>query len=340
MLAEDFIAQKRESWEHLTRLLDRTRSGLVTLSAEELQTLGRLYRQATSDLAVARRDFPTHPVSDYLNGLVARAHGHVYREKSARLREVRVFFTHTFPRSFRATWGYTLAAFLMFFLPALVSFIVAYRDSEAATLIMPGLAGVVDDIQNEHEWWLRINTEGRAASSSGIMTNNIRVTFMAFAGGATLGLFTLYVLLMNGLMLGAVAGVAQRFDFADNLWGFVAAHGVVELSVIFFAGGAGLQLGWSVLRPGLLTRRAALVVATRRAVQILFGCVPLLVIAGIIEGFVSPSQVLPLWAKLLVALTSGILLYSYLLLAGRDDPDEADAPQPAAQSPGSGGLSW
>jgi uncharacterized membrane protein SpoIIM required for sporulation len=338
MLAEDFIAHKRDSWEHLTRLLDRTRSGLVTLSAEELQTLGRLYRQATSDLAVARRDFPTHPVSDYLNALVARAHGHVYREKSTRLREIRTFFTHTFPRSFRATWVYTLAAFLMFFLPALVSFIAAYRDSEAATVIMPGLTSVVEDIQHEREWWLRINTEGRAASSSGIMTNNIRVTFLAFAGGATLGLFTLYVLLMNGLMLGAVAGVAQRFDFADNLWGFVAAHGVVELSVIFIAGGAGLQLGWSVLRPGLLTRRAALTVAARRAAMLLFGCVPLLTVAGLIEGFVSPSEVLPLWVKLLVAFTSGVLLYSYLLLAGRDEPTEE--PAPAAQSVGSGGSSW
>jgi uncharacterized membrane protein SpoIIM required for sporulation len=170
------------------------------------------------------------------------------------------------------------------------------------------------------------------------MTNNIRVTFLAFAGGVTLGLFTLYVLLMNGLLLGAVAGVAQRFDFADNLWGFVAAHGVVELSVIFIAGGAGLQLGWSVLRPGLLTRRASLVVATRRAVYLLFGCVPLLVITGVIEGFVSPSQVLPLWVKLLVALTSGVLLYSYLLLAGRSDPDATDAPQ-SAYSMGSGGSS-
>jgi uncharacterized membrane protein SpoIIM required for sporulation len=149
------------------------------------------------------------------------------------------------------------------------------------------------------------------------MTNNIQVTFIAFAGGITFGLFTLYVLFMNGILLGSVAGVSHLYDFSDNLWGFVAAHGVVELSVIFIAGGAGLQLGWSILRPGLLTRRAALVVAARRAVQLLFGCVPLLVLAGLIEGFVSPSDVLPLWFKLFVSFSSGVLLYSYLLLAGR-----------------------
>jgi uncharacterized membrane protein SpoIIM required for sporulation len=97
----------------------------------------------------------------------------------------------------------------------------------------------------------------------------------------------------------------------------VAAHGAIELSVIFIAGGAGLQLGWSVLRPGLLTRRAALTVAARRAIVLLMGCVPLLVIAGLIEGFVSPSD-LPLWVKLGVSAITGSALYAYLLLAGHE----------------------
>jgi uncharacterized membrane protein SpoIIM required for sporulation len=112
----------------------------------------------------------------------------------------------------------------------------------------------------------------------------------------------------------------------------VAAHGTVELSVIFIAGGAGLQLGWSILRPGLLSRRSALVVAARRAVQLLFGCVPLLVIAGVIEGFISPSDVLPLWVKLLVSLGSGVLLYSYLILSGRE-PEEKEKKKHYEQTP-------
>lgn len=316
MLAEDFIAQKRSSWERLTTLLNRSQSGLSNLSAEELQELGRLYRQSTSDLAVARRDFARHPVSDYLNGLVARAHAEVYRGKSVRINQLATFFTTTFPRIFRETWGYTLASFLMFMLPALICFQVAFQDPSAMSLIFPNFERVVMDIQNEHEWWKGINEDGRAASSSFIMTKNIGVAFLAFAGGVTLGLLTLYVLTQNGMFLGGVAGVAQRFDFGDNLWGFVAAHGVIELSVIFIAGGAGLQLGWAIFRPGLLTRRAALVVAARRAGQLLFGCVPLLVIAGTIEGFISPSD-LPLAVKFVVSIGSGILLYSYLLLAGR-----------------------
>ena len=96
---------------------------------------------------------------------------------------------------------------------------------------------------------------------------------------------------------------------------------MIELSVIFIAGGAGLQLGWSVLRPGLLTRRAALAIAARRAIIILIGCVPLLVIAGTIEGFISPSS-LPSLFKYAVSLLSGVLLYAYLLLVGREQSQQ------------------
>ncbi|HWQ15608.1 MAG TPA: stage II sporulation protein M [Roseiflexaceae bacterium] len=319
MLAETFIETKRATWERLTAILDRSRlGGVAALSAEEIHELGRLYRGVTSDLAVARRDYPDHRVVDYLNGLVARAHGTVYQSRAARGQGIRMFFTHTFPRAFRATWGYTLASLLMFLLPALVAFAAAYRDPAAGAALVPGAEGVIEDIRAGREWWKTINEEGRAASASLIMTNNIRVAIVAFAGGMLLGTLTLWVLVQNGLLLGVVAGAAQAYGFAGNLWGFVAAHGVVELSVIFIAGGAGLQLGWSILRPGLLTRRAALVVAARRAMHLLLGCALLLVGAGLIEGFISPAD-LPPAVKYAVALASGALMYAYLLLAGRGE---------------------
>lgn len=320
MLAEDFIATKKPAWERLTAILNKSQFGSLTaLSAEELSELGRLYRSATSDLAVARRDFTNHRVVEYLNGLVARAHGAVYQSRAARSRGIILFFTTVFPRAFRATWLYTLAAFLMFLLPALVSFWIAYNDPSAGAALFPGIEDRIQDIRDKREWWKEINNEGRTASASLIMTNNIRVAILSFAGGALLGTLTLFVLAQNGLMLGIIAGASQSLGFAPNLWGFVAAHGVIELSVIFIAGGAGLQLGWSVVRPGLLTRRASLVLATRRAAHLLLGCIPLLVVAGTIEGFISPSG-LPLAAKLIVALTSGVLLYGYLVLAGREQP--------------------
>jgi uncharacterized membrane protein SpoIIM required for sporulation len=323
MLAEEFIAAKKPAWERLTALLDRSRlGGLAALSAEELAELGRLYRSATSDLAITRRDFPNHRVTDYLNSLVARAHAAVYQGRGIRRSGVREFFAVTFPRAFRATWAYTLASFLMFFLPALASFAVTYRDPSAGSALMPGIEDRIQDIRDKHEWWKAINDQGRSASASFIMTTNIRVAILAFAGGMLLGLLTLYLLAQNGLMLGIVAGAAQALGFATNLWGFIAAHGTIELSVIFIAGGAGLQLGWSVVRPGLLTRRAALGLAARRAATLLLGCIPLLVVAGTIEGFISPSE-LPLALKLAISLLSGILLYAYLLLAGPERPRKA-----------------
>lgn len=314
---DEFIARRRAGWERLDELLARAGAGLGGLSAEELRELGRLYRQAAADLAVARRDLPGHPVVAFLNGLVARGHAAVYRESGAGgAARVRAFFAADFPRAFRATWPATLAAFLMFALPAVAGFIATYQEPTLAPALLPGADLIVEEVQAGNEWWLRINEEGRSQASAEIMTNNIGVAFRAFTGGVVFGVYTLYILALNGLLFGIVAGAAQRFDFAANLWGFVAAHGVVELSVIFIAGGAGLQLGWALLRPGLLTRRAALVVAARRVLLLILGCVPLLVIAGLIEAFISPSP-LPLAVKVVVALASGAALYLYLIGVGR-----------------------
>jgi uncharacterized membrane protein SpoIIM required for sporulation len=276
-----------------------------------------LYRTATSDLAVARRDFPEHAVAQYLNGLVGRAYAAVYQRRASRRSAFVQFFLQDLPRTFRVTWPFTLVAFLMFFIPALISFVGSYRNPDDAALFVPGAERIIRDIRDQREWWQSINQEGRSVGAAQIATNNIQVTILAFAGGMLFGTLTFYVLVRNGLLLGSIAGAAQALDFADNLWGFVAAHGVVELSVIFIAGGAGLQLGWAMLRPGLLSRRDALTLAARRAGTLLLGGMLLLVIAGLIEGFISPSA-LPLWVKLTVAFGSGALLYSYLLLVGRE----------------------
>jgi len=318
MLVEDFINRRKASWERLSAIVERSRrGGLAALEDEEIAELGRLYRSVTSDLAVARRDFSGHRVVDYLNGLVARAHAEVYQRRADRSSGLVRYFAVDLPRTFRETWVYSLASLLMFLIPALIGFFVTLNDPPSGSLLIPGVEEVINDIRAGREWWKSINDDGRAASAALITTNNIRVAILAFAGGVLLGALTLFVLAQNGLLLGVVAGAAQAYGFSSNLWGFVAAHGVIELSVIIIAGGAGLQLGWAVARPGLITRRAALVLAARRAVRLILGCALLLVVAGVIEGFISPSD-LPLTVKLAVAVLSGVALYAYLLLAGRE----------------------
>lgn len=317
MVAEDFITTKRPSWERLEALLDKVRRRrLAALEADELYELGRLYRQATSDLAVARRDWPAQEVTAYLNGLVGRAHGEVYRNEAATWRRLRDFVVVRFPQIWRRTFIFTLVAFLCSALPALVAYLVSSIDPSQSTLLFPDAAGLVERIKAHEEWWREINVQGRGSSATLIASNNILVSIRVFAGGVLLGVYALYLLLYNGLMLGTVAGLSQFYGFSGRLWSFIAPHAPIELSVIFFCGGAGLQMGYAILHPGLLSRGAALREAAERAVVIMIGCVPLLVIAGLIEAFISPSD-LPLWTKLLVSAASGIALYAYLLGSGR-----------------------
>jgi uncharacterized membrane protein SpoIIM required for sporulation len=318
MVAEEFVTTKRPGWERLETLLKRIRrSRLQSLEADELYELGRLYRQATSDLAVARRDWPAHPVVQYLNGLVGRAHGEIYRNEATTWRRLRDFVVLRFPQVWRQSWPFMLVSFLFFAIPTLIAFVVSYLDPTQASLLFPPAEAIVEDIKAQHEWWRSINDQGRGSSATLIMTNNILVAIKAFAGGILLGLYAMYALIFNGLMLGTIAGLSQFYGFASRLWTFVAPHAPIELSVIFFAGGAGLQMGYAIVHPGLLTRSAALRVAAERAVVIMIGCVPLLIIAGLIEGFISPSY-LPLWVKLAVSAGTGVALYAYLLGTGRE----------------------
>jgi uncharacterized membrane protein SpoIIM required for sporulation len=148
------------------------------------------------------------------------------------------------------------------------------------------------------------------------MTNNIRVAIFAFGGGILFGLGTVVALVENGLMLGATSGLAIQHGLGGALISFVSPHGGIEMTVIFISGGAGLRLGHALLSPGLVTRRSALTAAATGAVPLLFGCVPLLIIAGTLEGFVSPSGI-PNLAKFAIGASALILLYTYLLRAGR-----------------------
>lgn len=314
-MALALITRRRPAWERLTALLDRAqRGGLSRLSAAELEELGRLYRAATSDLAIAHRDYPGDPVVPYLNQLVGRAHAQVYQSEPLEWRRVGRFFTTTFPRAFRAAWPYTLAAFAMFLAGALLATLAMLiaPDQTARALLPPELIATV----RSGRLWINIPSEVGSVAAASIMTNNIQVAFYAFAGGALLGLGTLFVLVNNGISIGAVLTFTSLNGLGLPLLSFIMPHGIIELTVIFVAGGAGLRLGKALLAPGLLGRREALIEAARRAVLLILGCAPLLVVAGTLEGFVSPSP-LPNTLKISLGLVVGALLYVYLLLAGR-----------------------
>ena len=154
------------------------------------------------------------------------------------------------------------------------------------------------------------------------MTHNLLIIGLAYGGGILFTLPTVAVLVANGVQLGALAGLVTANGLGAGLLDFVVAHGVLELSVVVAAGAAGLRMGWALVQPGPYSRGDALTDAALSALVLLVGLGPLLVVSGLIEGNLSPSDA-PFWAKLTVGLLSGLLFWGYLLGAGRGHQAEA-----------------
>lgn len=314
MTAEDFVALRRDDWNRLEDLLARASSGrLNSLTPSQVLTLAALYRRATADLARAQRDWPGQPVHRYLNGLVARGHGVVYRRGGAFGQRIRGFYLETLPRTYRESWRYLLASATLFFVPAIVSYFVVLANPDAAYAIAP--PSVINSVHH-HELWTHIPPEQRVAVGGLISVNNIYVSMLAFAFGVGFGLPVIWVLVNNGIHLGGIFGLVQAYGLAGGLFEFAIAHGVMELSIVIGQGAGGLMMGWALISPANRKRSDALVIATKRGFTLLLGLAPLLLIAGTIEGNISPSDS-PFALKLLVGLSTGLLLYSYLLLTGQ-----------------------
>jgi uncharacterized membrane protein SpoIIM required for sporulation len=311
MNVTDFVKGREADWQRLEQLINR-HNRRTRFTAPEVHELGKLYRAVMSDLALARRDYPEQRVTLFLNQLLTRAHSIIYRQEITDMGQLVRYFTERIPAMFRQTAVFTGTAFLLFILPAILGYRLADANPRSADLL--GLAEERAVLAN-HDTWTDIPTEMRPFMSAFIMSNNIRVAILAFAGGITFGIFTVYVLVMNGLIIGAVLGLAAHYGMGWPLLTFIIGHGVIELSVIFMAGGTGLQLAWALLNPGQYSRRDALALVARRAVTLVIAAIPLLTIAGLIEGFISPST-LPDYVHVGVGLGSGVLMYAYLFFAG------------------------
>ncbi|MBI4493191.1 MAG: stage II sporulation protein M [Chloroflexi bacterium] len=313
------MAHRRLRWERLSALLDRASSARAPLSVDELDELARLYRQVTGDLAVARRDFPDDQATLFVNQLVTRAHGIVYRDPPAPLSRLRRFFGHELPQEYRSAWPYLLASAGLFFGPLLAAALaILVAPGTAALMLPPGLLAEIKAGQT----WFDANPAERSYLASFLMAHNIQVSFLALGGGMLAGVGTAAILVFNGLFIGAVAGALAAYGLGDRLVGFVSPHGFFELSVIVVAGGCGLMLGRAIVWPGLRTRGERLAEAGARSVRLLLGVLPFLAAAGLLEGFVSPSPFA--WPfKLALGLATAVVLYGYLLLTGRPRPGRA-----------------
>ncbi|MDE0297848.1 MAG: stage II sporulation protein M [Candidatus Poribacteria bacterium] len=314
MTRDEFLSKKQPIWTELEEALKRTRRYRTNkLSPSQLDRLGYLYRRVTSDLAVARRDFPDDRCVPYLNALASRAHAGIYQSSPLKRNTIRHFFLAGFPTLFRSNISFITAAFFMFVIGFIAAYWIAFENQGLAEKLAP--KPLVEKIHDQ-EMWTDTPAHARNLFASDVMTNNVGVAFAAFALGITFMVGTTYILALNGVFIGAVAGLCHVHGLALPLWAFVSPHGYVELTTIFIAGGAGLKIGYALITPGLLTRKHALIDAAKVAVQLIGGCVVLLVIAGVIEGFVSPSSLPPI-VKIGFGFTTGVLLFCYLFLLGR-----------------------
>ena len=305
-----YIEQKQDSWKRLSEAIERVRKlGPKSLSNEQLKSLGAQYRAVVSDLSFARSQGASDSLILHLNELAGRAHGVLYASRSTRLKGAVSFIFRDFPILFRSTFRYTLIAALIFFTGWMVTSYMSrvYPETKDKTLVKKISAKDKDDVPS--------GIIDPATMSSFIMTNNISVGIYAFVGGITAGAFTTFTLYTNGSMIGKVAGLAIPVMGPAKFWAYILPHGIIELMAIFMCGGAGLMMGSALIAPGNIRRSDALKLAANKALRLFAGTLPLFVIAGIIEGFITPS-VLPVWSKLVFAVLTAIGMILYLGFAG------------------------
>jgi len=332
------MAAEYPEWQRLREILARIKAeGFDRLTADEIIEFGKWYRRASVELSFQRSRGADATRVAFLNDLVGQCYAYVYTAPRRPWPSVAHFFAADFPRTFRKHAILMTLAALLFFVPAIISFAITWHDKSLAAQVLPkpfidAIDELVERHHTPHDWLPALQ---RISSFSLISTNNIKITFLAFAGGMTAGVVTVPLLISNGVMLGVVtAGVGlDGVRTAVNCWAFLVPHGVIELSAIYIAGGAGFVLAYALLVPGVYPRRVALVRAGKDAFILIVGVAAMLVVAATVESFFSPMNI-PEVYKFSVAAVLFALLYSYLLLVGRRTKEEEEkAPQDRLMTP-------
>jgi uncharacterized membrane protein SpoIIM required for sporulation len=322
--ATALFRRQKPMWDEYDRMLaEARRSGLPAMGERRVSRFAALYREVAADLARARTYGGSPELLVTLERAVGAGHNLLYSAPAGGWRGFRGWIAGGFPALVRLRWKPILAASILLYLPALLTFGAVRGNPAMGRQMLPsGMMQRAEEAESRQAsgkgYVSADDFGGMPIMATAIMANNVRVTFLAFAAGILAGVGTALVLVFNGVQLGAVAGVFANYGANLHLWSFILPHGIIELTAICIAGGAGLWMGSAFLLPGRITRREALVVRGREAVSLIGGTAVMLVIAGTIEGFISPSD-LPNEAKLGLATLFALLLVVYLAFAGRDE---------------------
>jgi uncharacterized membrane protein SpoIIM required for sporulation len=303
-----WIARREPSWRQLDTLLSQVeKRGLKSLSPQDLRKLASLYRSVSADLARAKSQGIGETLVHELQRLAAQGYGLIYQgTRHQDWGTIVAFYRTGLPQTIQASRGYIALATLVFLVSWCLGWWYSWQDPGFMALLVPG--ELIAKVQGEGELWMGSILGVEPLASSAIAINNFTVSLYAIVGGVTMylqqvpmitppGGFTLYLMVTNGLSIGAVSALVSQNNLAYPFWAFVFPHGSLELPAIFLAGGAGLLLARGILFPGVYTRREALKRYGLQAAKLVYGIAPMLLIAGVIEGFFSPNPAIPSFLK-------------------------------------------
>ena len=304
--AAAWIAQRSQAWRELEAQLPNLQDRQRTAPELALQAV-RSYPELARDLAIARRQSPDSALTRQLGQLYARLHQGLFRPPANIRQDLTALFVREAPaiayelrnRIFVIALGFFLAAAASWWLVATFPELVRLFASEAIT----------EGVRSGKLWTDGLlNVLPSSVLSVGLFSNNIVVSLMAFCLGAIYGLGTIYIIALNGAMLGAMFALTAQYELAGRLFEFIAAHGFAELSIIFVVSAIGFSLGEAIARPGHRTRIQAFQRAASRGAKLMLPCLLFLVGAGLIEGYISPNPIFPLPVRLAVGIGYWLLL--------------------------------
>jgi uncharacterized membrane protein SpoIIM required for sporulation len=307
ILSNQWIAKRRPHWDRLSSLLSQSDAGgLGQLTRAELREMALLYRQVAADLSVLRQDSTARNYAVHVNHLLARAHHIIYSGRTTNLTTLFRFLKDEYPAIFQKQIGYVLVSLLVTVAwSVLGATITSARPEFMRHYLPPSMIATME----RHQMWTESLVTMAPLATSAIMTNNLSVCFAIFAGGITFGLGTFFYLYVNGMLLGVVGAACHQYGMSVQLWSFVAPHGSLELPAIVIAGGAGFRIGRAMLFPGELRWKASLARGGIEATRLISGIIPMLVVAGCLEGFFSGSH-----APVALKFAVGGLLFTMLNL--------------------------
>lgn len=310
----EYVLENRERWDRLHELLGKRKRSFA-----ELREMGVLYQRATDDLSLCQTRYPGADVTSYLNNLVRRCHTVLFRQENARLGKIIGFFTRRFPELIYELRFPMLAAAVIFVISIAVSYFMVKHNVVLGEIFMPEKMyemSVRDlELRQQFSNFDRIPPEMRTAISLYIWFNNSMVSLYCFVLGVTFGLGTVFILVRNGFILGALLAIYHMNGHVVDFFSIIMVHGSLELPAIVIAGGAGLSIGLSLVNPGRIGRVEALRAASGRALLVLAGVISILLLAGLIEGLVTPLK-LPVGHRLIIMTVNFILLGLYAVRGG------------------------